>query len=237
MYTIKLSALNENYSHSPYNEIFFATKEEAKNWFENRKNNVIKFLQRGEIDIHEVTRTPWIVNLHPLSDADNKFTPPNCKEETLGGYYLQSVIEAYLQSDLKIIPSADVQINGEFIENKFAVDLKGSSRKKLFDFLNSTVREMILKGESIYSVTVNGENANRFHFYQLFAYHGQTAEQQKAMTPEGCLPYKDAVDAVFSYAHLPHCEAVNKAIEFAAKIVIKARLRSLENLAKALKGI
>jgi len=194
------------------NEYFFATAEEATAFLVMAKEKTQSVIDRG--DVSEIVQGVFHPNGKPMSAFLEK--------------------ASFLEQKYEVIESAKVLINGVAIDNDLADDSGEFLGGKLSDFISKKVQEMIILGESVISVQVNGEEKERVSLISIFNDFGEEDPTK--------LPYSVACGVLFGdYKTKSHpAMALKSALEsifYAAQRVVSQRLQTLEDLAKMLKSI
>ncbi len=214
MVTIRIVG-NDKHCYS-YNSVFFTSATEANAWYAEQKNTVLASLTEEELLIE------------PYKWQSRKIAVGDTQE------YLCRAYTMYCEGTMTVHETAIVTINEQIIEAPFAESLSLTDRDKLFDWLMETVREKVLKGDTITTLLVNGVSPKYFSLMYLF--NSVKSEDFHL------LPFETAVKYAFdAYAHQKnkpmHCQPVQNAVHMAALEVVQEHYRALVKLSDAIKSI
>ena len=214
MVTIRIVGNNKHcYS---YNNVFFASATEANAWYAEQKNTVLASLTEEELLIE-----PYKWESRKISVGDT--------EE-----YLCRAYTTYCEGTMTVHETAIVTINEQIIEAPFAESLSLTDRDKLFDWLMETVREKVLKGDTITTLLVNGVSPE--YFYLLYLFNSFKDKDENLLSFETAVRY-----AFDPYAHQKgkpmHCQPVQNAVHMTALEVVQEHYIALVKVSDAIKSI
>jgi hypothetical protein len=199
-----------------YNKVFFKSAAEAEAWYAEQKNTVLASLTEEELSVE------------PYKWKSRKIIVSSTEE------YLYRAYTMYCEGTMSVHEVPFVTINEEVIEAPFAEIISLTDSDKLFEWLMDTVRERVLKGDTITTLLVNGVSPKYFSLLYLF--------NRYKSEDFNLLPFEMAVKYAFDAHHQSknkqmHCPTVQKAVHMAALEVVQEHYYDMKKFSDAVKLI
>ncbi len=214
MVTIRIVG-NDKHCYS-YNNVFFPSATEANAWYAEQRSIVLASLTEEELLIE-----PYKWESRKISVGDT--------EE-----YLCRAYTMYCEGTMTLHEVAKIAINEDIIEAPFAEILTHTDRNKLSEWLMDTVKERVLKGDTITTLLVNGVSPK--YFYLLYIFNSFKDKDENLLSFETAVRY-----AFDPYAHQKnkpmHCQPVQNAVHMAALEVVQEHYQCLVKVSDAIKSI